>query len=188
MKRKLSPPPYEAGECSSSGSRRPGHPHSTPWSCERAKTKLTTHVMQDSTPCPRQYLHASLLCRGALCRVSHQPGKYGIKTKIKTVRALIFLARRIQPVLSLVDREVKILCTNDFLIDLHLLGIFFFFEVRKIPFTGIRTHVPTCWKVTSLPLSYPGDHRYNVGEKPTVICTLYHARPPKIQNKLQCST
>ena len=44
------PPPYEAGECSSSGSRRPGHPHSTPWSCERAKTKLTTHVMQDSIP------------------------------------------------------------------------------------------------------------------------------------------
>ena len=31
------PPPYEAGECSSSGSRRPGHPPSTPWSCERAK-------------------------------------------------------------------------------------------------------------------------------------------------------
>ena len=49
MKRKLSPPPYEAGECSSSGSRVPGHPHSTPSSCERAKTKLTTHVMQDST-------------------------------------------------------------------------------------------------------------------------------------------
>ena len=62
MKRKLSPHPYEAGESSSSGSRRPGHPHSTPWwSCERAKTNrtnLTTHVIQDSTPCPRQYLHA----------------------------------------------------------------------------------------------------------------------------------
>ena len=40
--------------------------------------------MQDSTLCPRQYLHAPLLCRGALCRVSHQPGKYGIKTKTKT--------------------------------------------------------------------------------------------------------
>ena len=25
--------------------------------------------MQDSTLCPRQYLHAPLLCRGALCRV-----------------------------------------------------------------------------------------------------------------------
>ena len=36
------------------------------------------------------------------------------------MRALIFLARRIQLFLSLVDREVEILCTNDFLIDLHL--------------------------------------------------------------------
>ena len=36
------------------------------------------------------------------------------------------------------------LCTND-LIVLHLFGIFF------IPVTGIRTHVPTCQKVTRLP-------------------------------------
>ena len=134
MKRKLSLPPYEAGECSSSGSRRPGHPHSTPWSCERAKTKLTTHVMQDSTLCPRQYLLSPLLCRGALCRVSHQPcvcvfsshpfwtsssldvpagvtqeeGHTGFLTHLPSaVRALIFVARRIQPFLSLVDREVE---------------------------------------------------------------------------------
>ena len=39
------------------------------------------------------------------------------------VRALIFVARRIQPLLSLVDREVEILCTNE-LIVLHPLGIF----------------------------------------------------------------
>ena len=31
--------------------------------------------MQDSTLCPRQFLHALLLCWGALCRVCHQPGK-----------------------------------------------------------------------------------------------------------------
>ena len=31
--------------------------------------------MQNSTLCPRQYLHAPLLCRGALCRVSRQLGK-----------------------------------------------------------------------------------------------------------------
>ena len=37
-------------------------------------------------------------------------------------RALIFLARRIQPFLSLVDREVEFLCTND-LIVLHPLGM-----------------------------------------------------------------
>ena len=44
---------------------------------------------------------------------------------LSVVRALIFLARRIQPFLSLVDREVEFLCTND-LIVLHSLGIFFF--------------------------------------------------------------
>ena len=44
------------------------------------------------------------------------------------VRALIFVARRIQPFLSLVDREVEfcVLPGND-LIVLHSLGIFFFF-------------------------------------------------------------
>ena len=93
MKRKLSPLPSEAGECSSSGSRRPGHPHSTPWSCERAKTKLTTHVMQDSTLCPRQYLHAPLLCRVTLCRVSHQPAKYGVKNR-KRVSCNSFILKR----------------------------------------------------------------------------------------------
>ena len=56
------------------------------------------------------------------------------------VRALIFLARRIQPFISLVDREVEFFCTND-LIVLRSLGIFFFtfyFLVRKIPFTWIE--------------------------------------------------
>ena len=40
------------GECSSSGSRRPGHPHSTPWSCGEDRTKLTTHIMQDYCKLP----------------------------------------------------------------------------------------------------------------------------------------
>ena len=44
----------------------------------------------------------------------------------RPVRALIFLARRIQPFLSLVDRGVDFLCTND-LIVLHSFGIFFLF-------------------------------------------------------------
>ena len=54
------------------------------------------------------------------------------------VRALIFLARRMQPFLSLVDHEVEFLCTNDLMV-LHSLGIlcfiflFFYFLVRKIP-------------------------------------------------------
>ena len=56
------------------------------------------------------------------------------------VRALLFLARRIQLFLSLVDREVEFLCNND-LIVLHSSGIYFYFlifVVRKIPFTGIE--------------------------------------------------
>ena len=67
LKKKLSPLPCEAGECSLLGSRRPSHPHSTLWSCEKGKTQLTTHIMQDSTLCLRQYFHAPLLCREALC-------------------------------------------------------------------------------------------------------------------------
>ena len=56
---------------------------------------------------------------------------------LSAVHALIFLARRIQPFLSLVDREVE------FCVVLHPLGIFFFFLlvfllVRKIPFAGIE--------------------------------------------------
>ena len=45
---------------------------------------------------------------------------------LSAVRALIFVARRIQPFLSLVDRVVEFLCTND-LIVLHPLGIFILF-------------------------------------------------------------
>ena len=56
------------------------------------------------------------------------------------VHALIFLARRIQPFLSLVDHEVEF-CVLTILIVLHPLGIlflFFSFLVRKIPFAGIE--------------------------------------------------
>ena len=52
------------------------------------------------------------------------------------VRALIFLARRIQPFLFLVDRQVEF-C----LIVFHWLGLFYFifiFLVRKISFAGIE--------------------------------------------------
>ena len=77
------------------------------------------------------------------------------------VRALIFLARRIQPFLSLVDREVEFCVPNDLdLIVLHSLGILFYlfyFLVRKIPFTGIELTSPTCQKVSRLHLSYRGD-------------------------------
>ena len=67
---------------------------------------------------------------------------------LSAVRALIFLARRIQPCLSLVDRGI--LCTND-LIVLHPLGIFLFvfsFFREKNTVCRDRTHVPTCQRVT----------------------------------------
>ena len=70
---------------------------------------------------------------------------------LSAVRVLIFLARRIQPFLSLVDREVEFLCTNDYLIVLHPLGIFIFvfqFFSEKNPVCRDRTHVPTCHRVT----------------------------------------
>ena len=50
-------------------------------------------------------------------RISHPPSF--------AVRAFIFLARRIQPIISLVDREVEF-CVPTIKIVLHPLGIFFF--------------------------------------------------------------
>ena len=69
------------------------------------------------------------------------------------VRALVFLARRIQPFLSLVDREVEF-CVLTILIVIHL-GILILIFSEKIPFTGTRTQVPTC-EVKRLLLSYRG--------------------------------
>ena len=58
---------------------------------------------------------------------------------LSAVHALMFLARRIQPFRSLVDREVEF-CVLTILIVLHPSS----FLVRKIPFCRDRTHVPTC--------------------------------------------
>ena len=57
--------------------------------------------------------------------VTQEEGHTGFLIHLPSaVRALIFVARRIQPFLSLVDREVeRNLCTNE-LIVLHPLGIF----------------------------------------------------------------
>ena len=73
---------------------------------------------------------------------------------LSSVRALFFLARRIQPFLSFVDREVEF-CVLTILIVLHPLGIFSFL-VRKIPFAGIeltsqrvrRLHGGECYILT----------------------------------------
>ena len=75
--------------------------------------------------------------------VTQEEGHTGFLIHLPSaVRALIFVARRIQPFLSLVDREVEFrgLTISSFF---HSLGIFFFFFfffflVRKIPFAGIE--------------------------------------------------
>ena len=53
------------------------------------------------------------------------------------VRALTFLARRIQPFLSLVDREAEFCVpTNDFIV-LHLLGLYIYIYIYIYICTGI---------------------------------------------------
>ena len=54
-----------------------------------------------------------------------EEGHTGFFIHLSAVRALIFLARRIQPFLSLVDREVEFCVLYD-LIVLHPLDIFSF--------------------------------------------------------------
>ena len=120
---------------------------------------------------------------------------------LSAVRGLIFLARRIQPFLSLVDREVEF-CVLTILIVLHPLGIFFFFFffflVRKIPFAGIEltsqrvrglrgtSELPGrpvigCKEKTSSwhSIGFPdgsniGSSVYHIGERPTVILYTYY--------------
>ena len=69
---------------------------------------------------------------------------------LSAVHALIFLAKRIQSFLSLVNREVEF-CVLTILIVLHPLGIFIFvflFFSENNPVCRDRTHVPTCQRVT----------------------------------------
>ena len=82
--------------------------------------------------------------------VTQEEGNTGFSFHLlSAVLALIFLARRIQPFLSLVDREVE-LCVLTILIVLHPLGIFIFifeFFSEKNPVCRDRTHVPTCQRL-----------------------------------------
>ena len=84
----------------------------------------------------------------------YQPGSHMRKvthdfTVLLRCMTFIFLARRIQPFLSLVDREVEFLCTNN-LIVIHFLGIIIYLvskiktKNKNYPGKGIRTHNPTC--------------------------------------------
>ena len=92
--------------------------------------------------------------------VTQEEGHTGLfLIHLSAVRALIFLATRIQPFLSLDDREVEfcVLTIQSFSTRWAFLVLVFSFLVRKIPFCRDRTHVPTCQKVAWLPLSYRGD-------------------------------
>ena len=84
------------------------------------------------------------------------------------VRTLIFLGRRIQPLfLSLVDREVEFLCNDSIVLHYYSWALFILFIFReKNPVYRDQTHVPTCQKVTRLPLSYRGD-------RPVVVVVVF---------------
>ena len=60
--------------------------------------------------------------------VTHEEGQTEFLIHLPSaVLALIFLARRVQPFLSLVDREVEFLCTSDLIVLHYLLGIYIYF-------------------------------------------------------------
>ena len=91
--------------------------------------------------------------------VTQEEGNTGFYIHLlSAVLALIFLARRIQPFLSLVDREVEfcVLTIQSFSTRWAFLFSFFSFSVRKIPFAGIEL---TSQRVRGymVPLSYRGD-------------------------------
>ena len=83
--------------------------------------------------------------------VTQEEGNTGFSIHLlSAVLALIFLARRIQPFLSLVDREVEFCVLTIYFIVLHPLGIFIFIFKsfsEKNPVCRDRTHVPTCQRL-----------------------------------------
>ena len=73
--------------------------------------------------------------------VTHEEGHTGFFIHLfSAVRALIFLARRTQPFLSLVDREVEF-CVLTILIVLHPLGIFSFSFYLQFFRTWIKSYL-----------------------------------------------
>ena len=75
-----------------------------------------------------------------LAGVTQEEGDTGFLIHLlSAVRALIFLARRIQPFLSLVDREVEFcVLTIQSSPPVGHFFLFFSFLVRKIPFAGVE--------------------------------------------------
>ena len=91
--------------------------------------------------------------------VTQEEGNTGFSIHLlSAVLALIFLARRIQPFLSLVDREVEfcVLTILSFSTRWAFLFSFFSFSVRKIPFAGIEL-TSQRGRGYMVPLSYRGD-------------------------------
>ena len=73
--------------------------------------------------------------------VTQEEGRTGFLIHfLSAVQTLVFLARRIQPFLSIVDREVEfcVLMIKSFSTRWAFLFLFFKFLVRKIPFAGIE--------------------------------------------------
>ena len=73
--------------------------------------------------------------------VTQEEGHTGFLINLlSAVHTLFFLARRIQPFLSIVDREVEfcVLMIKSFSTRRAFLFLFFRFLVRKIPFAGIE--------------------------------------------------
>ena len=102
--------------------------------------------------------------------VTQEEGNTGFSIHLlSAVLAFIFLARRIQPLLSLVDGEVEfcVLTIQSFSTRWAFLFSFFSFSVRKIPFAGIELMSQRV-RGYMLPLSYRGD-RQNKFEKFVIL-------------------
>ena len=95
---------------------------------------------------------------GHQVRWTYQPGSHRIFHPPSFCGACLNVSREKDSAIPFPHRpRRRILCTND-LIVLHSLGIFIFlFFSEENSVCRDRTHVPTCQKVTRLPLSYRGD-------------------------------
>ena len=110
---------------------------------------------------------------GRTSRGHQEEGHTGFLIRLlSAVRALIFLARRIQPFLSLVDREVVFLCTKD-LIVLHSLGIFIFifiFSEKNPVYPGSNSRPNRVRRLRGY-LGAAGATGISYKYKPILLCT-----------------
>ena len=92
--------------------------------------------------------------------VTQEEGHTGFLHFSSAVLSLIFIAKMIQPFLSLVDREVEFCVPTNQSFSTSW-AFFFFFFVRKnlssCDCIEIRTHVSTSECVSRLPTEPPGD-------------------------------